>query len=439
MAPRYNSKHKKIRNGQMKRVLSFLLFLLVTLATWAQVDSLAIPMIEEPQPAFEAVEPDTQAVLILQLEYERDSIVELLRNSNKSLSLFSDSLAILHDELAHAQKMFALTSRMKDSLTVANDQYQIELTEKNRMLEEKNRLLVEKEALVAEKEQLYRDALSASTIDRAKLEADITARQASIDAKSKEIEFLQRGIDDKSSSLSDQKAAYERLSQENKYYMQVIDSLRNRVIAADKENIRKQEENKYLAQRAKEAEEKVSTATNRKKKVRPIQGIAMRFYRTPEWTISLTPRTDENNNKVYDKQIWNRNAGNMEFDFITGASVMLWDLTPVFNKPDTARTHLTDIRGFDQQFSYDLGLHVAFGGSNLFKNFYVGPSFRFMDFFYLTMGVNVCEFEVLKDGVRNYDIIDASQNMTDVICKKWLVKPFLSFSIDLDFLSYIKR
>lgn len=419
----------------MKRFLSFILILFFGLSVWAQVDTL--PMIEEPQQPLEVVPlPDTNAATILQLEFERDSLKELLLQSSNVVRLYTDSISHLYNELVKAEKQFAANARLRDSLTASNDRYQIELTEKNRMLEEKNRLLLEKEALVAEKEKLYKDALSSSTIDRAKLEADITARQASIDAKSREIEFLQRGIDDKTSSLSDQKAAYERLSQENKYYLHVIDSLRNRVVAIDKENVRKQEENKYLAQRAKEAEEKVATATNRKKKVRPIQGIAMRFYRTPEWTISLTPKTDGSG---YEKQIWNRNAGNMEFDFITGASVMLWDLTPVLNKPDTARTLLTDIRSFDQQFSYDLGLHVAFGGSNLFKNFYVGPSFRFMDFFYFTMGINVCEFEVLKDGVHNYDILDASQNMTDVICKKWLVKPFFSFSIDLDFLSYIKR
>ena len=346
------------------------------------------------------------------------------------------SLLERDSQLTTCEQRLERISRLRDSLVVNNERFQKELQEKNAMLEEQIHAIRQKDTLVAELQQLYRDALTSSTVNKATLEADIAAKQASIDAKNHEIEFMQRGINDKENSIADQKAAYERLALEKERYRHLVDSLRTKCVEADKELVRKQEENKYLAQRAKEAEEKVNTATNRKKKVRPIQGIAMRFYRTPEWTISLTPNTDGDG---YVKQIWNRNAGNMEFDFVTGASVMLWDLTPIFNKTDSSRTILTDIRSFDQQFSYDLGLHVAFGGSNLFKNFYVGPSFRFMDFFYLTAGVNVCEYEVLKEGISNYDILDASQNMTDIICKKWLVKPFISFSIDLDFLSYIKK
>lgn len=434
----------------MKRYL-FFIFLLIGSLVSAQVESTewvadtsAWTFPENPAAAPSLIshkiaeEPDTNAALILKLESERDSLNQLLNLSNASVVMMQDSAQTLYENLMKAQRRLDRVNRLKDSLVVNNERFQKELEDMNHLLEDKIKAIQEKEALVAEKEQLYRDALSSSTINKAQLEAEIAAKQASIDAKDHEIKFMQKGIDDKENSISDQKAAYERLSKEKELYRHLVDSLRNRCIEMDKENVRKQEENRYLAQRAREAEEKVATATNRKKKVRPIQGIAMRFYRTPEWTISLTPR-EENGNKVYDKQIWNRNAGNLEFDFITGASVMLWDLTNVLNKPDTARTILTDIRSFDQQFSYDLGLHVAFGGSNLFKNFYVGPSFRFMDFFYITMGVNVCEFEVLKEGIHNYDILDASQNMTDVICKKWLVKPFFSFSIDLDFLSYIKR
>ena len=365
-----------------------------------------------------------------------DTTARALQRSLMERDSLSRLLASLHSQLTTCEQRLERISRLRDSLVVNNERFQKELQEKNAMLEEQIHAIRQKDTLVAELQQLYRDALTSSTVNKATLEADIAAKQASIDAKNHEIEFMQRGINDKENSIADQKAAYERLALEKERYRHLVDSLRTKCVEADKELVRKQEENKYLAQRAKEAEEKVNTATNRKKKVRPIQGIAMRFYRTPEWTISLTPNTDGDG---YVKQIWNRNAGNMEFDFVTGASVMLWDLTPIFNKTDSSRTILTDIRSFDQQFSYDLGLHVAFGGSNLFKNFYVGPSFRFMDFFYLTAGVNVCEYEVLKEGISNYDILDASQNMTDIICKKWLVKPFISFSIDLDFLSYIKK
>ena len=407
----------------MKHIL-VAFFLIVGFFASAQVvaDSTYMDGIAMESVALEEPTIDTTARALQRSLMERDSLSRLL--------------ASLHSQLTTCEQRLERISRLRDSLVVNNERFQKELQEKNAMLEEQIHAIRQKDTLVAELQQLYRDALTSSTVNKATLEADIAAKQASIDAKNHEIEFMQRGINDKENSIADQKAAYERLALEKERYRHLVDSLRTKCVEADKELVRKQEENKYLAQRAKEAEEKVNTATNRKKKVRPIQGIAMRFYRTPEWTISLTPNTDGDG---YVKQIWNRNAGNMEFDFVTGASVMLWDLTPIFNKTDSSRTKLTDIRSFDQQFSYDLGLHVAFGGSNLFKNFYVGPSFRFMDFFYLTAGVNVCEYEVLKEGISNYDILDASQNMTDIICKKWLVKPFISFSIDLDFLSYIKK
>ncbi len=82
---------------------------------------------------------------------------------------------------------------------------------------------------------------------------------------------------------------------------------------------------------------------------------------------------------------------------------------------------------------------MGFGGSNLFRNFYVGTSFRFVDFFYLTLGLNIAEYQVLKDGYKSGEVIGPNLSIEDVTAKAWLVKPFVSLSIDLDFLSYIKK
>ena len=237
--------------------------------------------------------------------------------------------------------------------------------------------------------------------------------------------------------LSNSGVDKEKLEAERNYYIRLVDSLRAVVRIAEIEAVRKEEANKYLAERAKTAEEKVAAATNRKKKVRPIQGVALRFYRTPAWEIRLKGGSLPN---TYDKYISNRNEGNVEFDYVTGASVMLWDMTSYFNQNHTlGGPNGREIRRFDQDFSYDLGFYVGFGGSNLFKNFYTGLSFRFVDFFYLTMGVNIAEYQVLKTGYENGDVIGASLSIDDVTAKAWLVKPFLSLSIDLDFLSYIKK
>ena len=225
----------------------------------------------------------------------------------------------------------------------------------------------------------------------------------------------------------------EKLEAERNYYIHMVDSLRALVRIAEMENVRKQEENKYLAERAKAAEDKIALSTNRKKKVRPIQGVAMRFYRTPLWEIRLNANSE--------RYIANRNAGSIEFDYVTGASVMLWDMTKYFNKPHPLGSDSTSrhIRRFDQDFAYDLGVYVGFGGTNFFKNFYVGASFRFVDFFYFTVGFNIAEYQVLAEGYESGEVLLAGQSIDDITAKAWLLKPFVSLSIDLDFLSYIKK
>lgn len=221
----------------------------------------------------------------------------------------------------------------------------------------------------------------------------------------------------------------EKLEAERNYLYHMVDSLRTIVRIAEIEAVRQEEANKYLTERAKAAEEKVAAANNRKKKIRPIQGLAMRFYRTPAWEIRL-----DGNGK---RHIANRNAGSIEFDYITGASVMLWDITKYFNQSHELRN--SEIPKFDQDFTYDIGMYVGFGGSNLFKNFYVGMSFKFVDFFYLTTGFNVAEYQVLAEGRKTNEVLEHGESIDDVTSKAWLLKPFVSLSIDLDFLSYIKK
>ena len=258
----------------------------------------------------------------------------------------------------------------------------------------------EREALMAEKEKFYKEIFTKSGVDQNKIEAD------------------------------------------RDHYRHLVDSLNKLVREAELENVRKEEANKYLLQRATDAQARVAEATNRKKKVRAIQGIAMRFYRTPNWEVRLQPAEEAG---TYNKVLRNRNAGNIEFDFVTGASVMLWDLTQYFNKDiksvKIGETNLKtpELRKFDQDFAYDVGIYVGFGGSNLFKNFYTGLSFRFVDFFYLTAGVNIAEYEVLVSGYDDGSIIPSALDISAVTAKAWLLKPFVSLSIDLDFLSYIKK
>ena len=380
------------------------------------------------------------AIAIDSIAPDNPDSVAIYRTRVEELSRLLDSNQFLQTELRGRLRNLVM---LKDSLIAINDLYQREVQEKDRLMSEQMAAIKEKDRLVAEKEDLYRKAMTNSSIDQAKWEGELKAKEASIDAKSREIAYLQKDIDAKELTLKSQRENYEHLLTEKEYYRHLVDSLQKRVNAVEFENIRKQEENKYLAQKAKDAEEKAAITLNKKKKVRPIQGIAMRFFRTPDWDIRLTPilAADGSYTGTYNKVIRNRNAGDIEFDFVTGASVMLWDLTDYFNrKPEKdSSSRLPELPRFDQKFNYDLGIYVGFGGSNLFKNFYIGPSFRFVDFFYITVGVNICEYEVLAEGYQPNQTLDYNLTLDDITSKSWLVKPFISLSIDLDFLSYIKK
>ena len=257
------------------------------------------------------------------------------------------------------------------------------------------------------------------------------------DVKDREINYLQNYLKEKEQALEIQLENMRKLSLDKERYLRQTDSLRNQLNETEKKIIRVNEELKYTQQRAREAEAKINAATAKKKKVVAIQGIALKTFRTPNWSIA--PDKIEDGSIVY--RIVNKNGGTVEFDYTAGASVMLWDLTQKEKKTqnDTVSQKFIDLKKFDQDFSYSLGLYVGFGGSNLFKNFYVGPSFKFLDFFHLTAGINICEYEMLTGNFKEGDILPTGLSLTDQISKVWKPKPFVSLSFDLDFISYIKK
>lgn len=402
----------------------------------------------EPDPVFEPA-PNQQGspnysslsvgAIIDTLEGTRQQLFSLKQQLSRMThlrdSLYENSLNVLE-----LQRQIERISRVKDSLEIANFTYQKELKEKNSLLQEQLNAMKEREALIAEKEKLYRDATLNNTIDRTKLESEVATRNVSIEAKTREIEYLQRDIESKNRTMNEQKENYERLVKERNYYSHLVDSLRVIVNKADLEAARKNEETKFLRQKVQEAEARNAEAAGKRKKIRPIQGVALRFKRSPSYELLMQYDKDD---KVQGQIVSNRNGGSVEFDYVTGASVMLWDLTPIFNKkPDPeseeGRRH---IPRFDQQFNYDLGFYVGFGGSNLFKNFYVGFSFRFIDYFYFVGGVNIAEYQTLRDGFKEGGGVELSTKYTinNVTSTAWEVHPFVALAIDLDFLSSVKK
>ena len=359
------------------------------------------------------------------------------KSSSDSIAKMKQIIIKQQQTVESLRKSLRSNIRLKDSLLSANSELVHQLDEKNNQLIEKVRLLQDMELRVARSESTYRDSMGNTRVETTRLEGLIKAQEVNIEAKQREVEYLRREMSMRDTEIVNQKANYRRVRNDRDHYLQLSDSLRNELMAAQKIVIQKDEELKYTRKRAEEAEAKINNATNKKKKVRVIQGIAMRFYRTPDWYIRPS-KTSEGNVEYL---ITNKNSGTVEFDFITGASVMLWDLTPYFHKhkKDTAVSQGVNFKRFDQDFTYDLGIYVGFGGSNLFKNFYVGPSFKFMDFFHFTVGANIAEYKVLAGDYKEGDPLPSGFSIKDQIVDQWKVTLFFALSLDLDFLSYIKK
>lgn len=308
---------------------------------------------------------------------------------------------------------------INDTLEMLNNEYRNQLNEKNRLLEEKIRRFQEKELLFAEKEKVYKDAINSSNLDKVKIEGLIEASNEKILGKEKEINLLQKNINEKESAINNKDQTLNKITEEKEKYYIMADTLRSKLVEAEKELLKINEELKYTRKRAQEAEAKIAAATNKKKKVRVIQGMAMRFYPTPNWDI--VPRAKADGSDGYENIIINRNSSKVEFDFVTGASVMLLDLT----KPD-------------DKFTSDLAVYVGFGGANLFKNFYFGGAYRFLDFFSVSAGVNVAEYTILATNFnKEGDALKPGWSIQTT--KEWKVTPFISLSLDLEFLSYMGK
>lgn len=382
-----------------------------------------------------------QSEKIFYLENNEDSLSSEIRKLKKNFEVIDSLNDVISSIREINDKQLGRIIRLEqlcDSLFVSNASFQKRLEEKNALLEEKISALQEKEQLFAEKEKLYQDAISNSNVDKVKLEGLVNAKNVSIDAKTREIEYLQKSIVDKETSLDKQMADYQKASIERERYRLLSDTLRMKLNEAERTILKTTEALKYTEQRAREAEAQIKQATNKKKKVRVIQGLALRLYRTPDW--STRPVQVEGPNGIETRyKITNKNGGSVEFDFITGASVMLWDFTNLFNHTLVDTSSTSKIKRFDQEFSYDLGLYIGFGGSNLFKNFYIGPSFKFLDFFHVAIGANVAEYEALVDGLSEGDWLPAGFSIDEQTNDVWKVTMFLSISLDLDFLSYIKK
>ncbi|MGV8112802.1 MAG: hypothetical protein AB2L17_07830 [Lentimicrobium sp.] len=335
------------------------------------------------------------------LSYELDS----LNRKAQILSASIDQLKQREDELVP----------LNEALNRKIVELGAELHAKNLFLEEQLRLKKEKEQLFAEKEQIYKDAVNSSLIDKVKLEGLISAKDSRLEGKEREIGLLQQSIEEKNRDIANRNSEIQKIITDKAAADRRIDTLRTTLTETEKNLVRTGEQLKYTELKLKDCENRYSTVTNKKKKTRVVQGFAIKDYRTPDF--ALAPK-DANNPGVY--VITNNNTSDVEFDYVTGASFMLKDLS----KPNASLT-------------YDVGFFLGFGGNNLFKNFYLGPNFKLFDVLHVNLGANIREYEALKEGFNVGDKLDAGIAIPTT--KEWKIKPYFGITFDLELLTMIGK
>jgi len=354
---------------------------------------------------------DSTIVLRFMIEELHQQNAKLLAE-NAALLNHTNELSSAVDQLK-AQQISLIN--YNDSLNMQVSGLGRQLRQKNEMLESQLRLQKEKEQLFAEKEQLYKEAVNSSIIDKVKLEGQISAKDTRLEGKEREISLLQLNIDEKNRDIGFRNAEIQKIITEKQMVEQEADSLRNNLTTTEKSLILRDEQLKYTELKLKDCESRYSSVTNKKKKTKVVQGFAIKNYRTPDYV--LAPK-DAENPSVY--VISNDNTSNIEFDFITGASIMLKDLS----KPNGTLT-------------YDVGFFLGFGGNNLFKNFYIGPNFKLFDLVHVNIGANVAEYKVLKDGFSVGDALPTGIAIPTT--SEWKINAYFGLAFDLELITMIGK
>lgn len=344
-----------------------------------------------------------------------DSLIYLNDSLAKKNQLLLGRLETITNELNRIREREKELVPINEALDRKNKDLAAELQSKNLYLEEQLRVFREKETLFTEKENLYRDAINSNMLDRVKLEGQLATRDSKLEGKEREISLLQQNIDEKSRDILSRNSEIQKIVTDKERSDRRIDSLRTNLSETEKSLVKSNEQLKYAELKLKDCEGRYSNVTNKKKKTRVVQGFAIKNFRTPDFV--LAPK-DVNNPSVY--VISNNNTSNMEFDYVTGASFMIKDLS----KP---KANLT----------YDLGFFLGFGGNNLFKNFYIGPNIKLFDVIHLNMGANIAEYEVLKDGFKIGDALPTGTAIP--ISKEWKVNAYFGFTFDLELITMIGK
>jgi hypothetical protein len=282
-------------------------------------------------------------------------------------------------------------------------------------LEQKLQLLRDQEFQLNDCRIKLREAQMVASLNEAKLEGKNEVSITKVEAKDREIAYMRESIKEKDRIIAEKTNELATYYKDKSSSLRIVDSLARALNASELELAKVRERLNIIEGQYNKMVATQTEATNRKKKIRFVQGVAMKFYRTPDWQIapesSSTP-------SLY--VISNKNAGKVEFDYVTGVSMSLFDLS----KPDA-------------KYTSDLGMFFGFGGKNLFKNFYLGPSYKAFDFFHFLVGMNVAEYQQLKSGYNEGDRVPLGTDIPTV--NEWKANIFFGMTIDFELLSNITK
>ncbi len=358
----------------------------------------------------------------LELYGQIDSI-NLLRketnNRNKILHQQVDSLQVI---IAKLQAEMVLSNTKIDTLSTQKLRIKQELLAlKQQMLltgtalEEKLQLLRDKEYQLNDCQSKLREAKSDASLNQAKLEGKIDVNNTKVEAKDREIAYMQETIEEKDRIITEKTADLALIYHDKSNSLSIVDSLSRALNANELELVKVSERLKIIESQYNEMVAQRTAAQNKKKKIRFVQGVVLKNYRTPDY--QLAPKSSTSTATYV---ITNKNSGKLEFDYITGVSLSLYDLSKT-----------------DGKYTYDAGIFFGFGGTNLFKNFYVSPSFKAFDFFHFMLGLNIAEYQQLQSGFNEGDALPPGMGIPTV--KEWKANLFFGMTIDFELLSNIPK
>lgn len=408
-------KQQRFRAARSNRLSSFLLIALLltgSIQLCAQEynsDSIfSAKLMEDNLALFNQVDSLESVISGLQrknilLESQIDSITKQLTLVNQQEVMSEDKTDSLSLQILGMQQEL-----------LANKQEMLQL---NTLIENQSQQLRDKEFQLAKAILELKEIKSASELNKVKLEGKLDVHNTKIEGKDKEIAYLKRSIEEKDLIIKEKTEELSTFYKDKSNSLAIIDSLSRALNQKELDYIKVSERLKIIESQYNEMQAKQAAATNRKKKIRFIQGVGLKSYRTPDW--QLAPES-ANSTSVY--VISNKNAGKMDFDYITGISLSIYDLTKE-----------------DSKFTYDAGLFVGFGGQNLFKNFYIGPSFKVFDFFHVNIGANIAEYQQLKTGFKEGDPLPVGYSISNITVKEWKTNLYLGFTVDFELLSNIPK